>query len=201
MLYRKMPKNGDNLSLLGFGCMRLPSKRGKVDEQKAVELIRYAIDKGVNYVDTAWPYHGGQSETVLGKALKDGYRQKVKVADKLPIWLCRNREDMDHYLGEQLKRVGVEVFDYYLIHSLEGSSWEIAKKAGVIDFMNKAKESGKAVNIGFSFHGARHEFKKIIDEYNWDFCQAQFNILDENDQAGIEGIRYAASKNIGVIVM
>jgi uncharacterized protein len=201
MLYRKMPKSGDNLSLLGFGCMRLPTKRGKVDEQKAVELIRYSIDRGVNYADTAWPYHGGQSEVVLGKALKDGYRQKVKVADKLPVWLCRSREDMDHYLGEQFKRVGVDVFDYYLIHSLDGSAWEKAKQCGIMDFLDKAKESGKIVNAGFSFHGARHEFKKIIDEYNWDFCQAQFNILDENDQAGIEGIRYAAAKNIGVIVM
>lgn len=196
-----MPKNNDNLSVLGFGCMRLPGKHGKVDEEKSVELIRYAIDKGVNYVDTAWPYHGGKSEAVLGKALKDGYRQKVKVADKLPIWLCRSREDMDYYFAEQLKRVGVDMFDYYLIHSLEGSSWEKAKQLGVIDFMDKLKESGRALNIGFSFHGARHDFKKIIDEYKWDFCQVQFNILDENDQAGIEGIRYAASKSIGVIVM
>jgi predicted aldo/keto reductase-like oxidoreductase len=201
MLYREMPKTGDSLSILGFGAMRLPGSRMSVDEKEAIRQIRYSIDNGINYLDTAWPYHNGKSEVVLGKALKDGYREKVKVADKLPIWLCKTREDMDYYLDEQLKRLDVDVIDYYLIHALEGVTWEKAVKLGVVDFMDKAKESGKIVNIGFSFHGPREDFRNIIDGYDWDFCQIQYNILDRNHQAGIEGLEYARSKDIGVIVM
>lgn len=201
MLYREMPKTGDKLSILGFGCMRLPGGQMNVNEKESIEQIRYAVDKGVNYLDTAWTYHGGKSEVILGKAIKDGYRDKVKIADKLPIWLCKSREDMDYYLDTQLERLNEKAIDYYLIHSLEGASWERAKTLGVFDFMMKAKESGKIVNIGFSFHGLRDDFKTIIDDYDWDFCQIQFNILDKNFQAGVEGLEYAWSKKIGVIVM
>lgn len=201
MLYRTMPKTGDTLSILGFGCMRLPGSRMTVNEPEAVKQIRYAIDNGINYVDTAWPYHNGKSEVALGKALTDGYREKVKIADKLPHWLCSTRDDMDHYLNEQLKRLDVQVIDYYLIHSLDASSWKTAKAHGVIEFLNKAKKDGRIVNAGFSFHGKRVDFKEIIDDFDWDFCQIQLNILDKNFQAGLEGLEYARSKNIGVIVM
>ena len=201
MLYRTMPKTGDKLSILGFGCMRLPGNQMNVNEKESIRQIRHAIDNGVNYVDTAWPYHNGRSEVVLGKALKDGYRAKVKVADKLPHWLCKSEKDMDFYLHEQLKRLDDTVIDYYLIHSLDRSSWEKAKSRGVVDFMDRAKSSGKIVNIGFSFHGRRDDFKEIIDDCAWDFCQIQFNILDKHFQAGIEGLEYARSKDIGVIVM
>ena len=160
MLYREMPKTGDNLSILGFGCMRLPGSRMNADEKKSIEQIRYAIDRGVNYLDTAWPYHNGKSEVIMGKAIKDGYRQKVKIADKLPQWLCKNRDDMDYYLNAQLERLEEKVIDYYLIHALDGEFWSKAKALGIIDFMNKAKESGKIVNAGFSFHGLRDDFKK-----------------------------------------
>ncbi|MCG8431257.1 MAG: aldo/keto reductase [Candidatus Omnitrophica bacterium] len=201
MLYREVPKTGDKLSILGFGCMRLPGGRFGIDAKKAVDQIRYAVDRGINYLDTAWPYHNGKSEVILAKALKDGYREKVKIADKLPHWLCKSREDMDYYLDNQLERLEDKVIDYYLIHSLDKQSWERVKALGVIDFMDRARERGKIVNAGFSFHGARDDFKEIIDGYDWDFCQIQFNILDEHNQAGIEGLEYAASKNIGVMVM
>ena len=201
MLYREIPKTGDKLSILGYGCMRFPGGALGVDEKKAIEQLRYAMDKGINYFDTAWPYHGGKSEGILGKALKEGYREKVKIADKLPHWLCKNTEDMDYYLNEQLKRLDTDKIDYYLIHALDGPSWEKVKSLGVIDFINKAKESGKIVNAGFSFHGLKEEFKAIIDDYDWDFCQIQYNILDKHFQAGIDGLTYAHSKNIGVIVM
>jgi predicted aldo/keto reductase-like oxidoreductase len=201
MLYRELPKTGDKLSILGFGCMRFPGGRFNVDEKEAIKQLRYAMDLGINYFDTAWLYHNGKSEGILGKAVKDGYRQKVKIADKLPHWLCKNREDMDYYLDKQLERLGADVIDYYLIHALDEQSWERIKSLGAIDFMNRAKENGKIINAGFSFHGARVDFNKIIDGYDWDFCQIQFNILDEHHQAGIEGLEYAASRNIGVIVM
>lgn len=201
MLYRKMPKSKDTLSILGFGCMRFPKNGMSVDEKEAVKQLRYAMDKGINYLDTAWTYHGGKSEQILGKAVKEGYRDKVKIADKLPHWLCNNREDMNYYLNVQLERLNENRIDYYLLHALDGSSWEKAKNLGVIDFMNSAKKSGKIVNMGFSFHGIRDDFKKIIDDYDWDFCQIQLNILDEQFQAGITGLEYAHSKSIGVIVM
>ena len=201
MQYREMPKIGDKISILGFGCMRLAGGQLRPDEKLAIEQIRSAIDRGVNYVDTAWPYHGGKSEVILGKALKDGYREKVKLADKLPHWICKTVQEMDEILDEQLKRLDVDVIDYYLIHGIDHQTWTIAKENGVIEFIKRAKESGKIVNTGFSFHGPRDGFMQIIDDYDWDFCQIQFNILDEHDQAGIEGLEYAASRDIGVIIM
>jgi predicted aldo/keto reductase-like oxidoreductase len=201
MLYREMPKTGDKLSILGFGCMRLPGSAARVNEEEAIRQIRYAVDQGVNYLDTAWPYHNGNSEVVLGKALKDGYRERVKVADKLPHWLCEKREDMDYYLDEQLKRLDLEQIDYYLIHMLDGGTWRKALDMGVVDFMDRAKASGKIAHIGFSFHGPREDFKTVVDGYDWEFCQIQYNILDEHAQAGIEGLVYARSKDIGVIIM
>ncbi len=201
MRTREMPKTNDQLSILGFGCMRLPGRPANPDEQQAIKQIRHAIDSGINYVDTAWPYHGGKSEVILGKALKNGYREKVNVADKLPQWLCKSRCDMDYYLDEQLKRLDIEHIDYYLIHAINGDSWKKARENGVFDFIRDARAAGKITRIGFSFHGPHDDFKAILDDYDWDFCQIQFNILDENYQAGLEGLNYARSKNIGVIVM
>lgn len=201
MLYRKMQKTGDDLSILGFGCMRLPTKNGRIDEAMATKQLRDAIDKGVNYVDTAWPYHGGRSESFLGKALKDGYREKVKIATKLPQFLCHSKEDMYSFFEKQLKKLDTNVIDYYLIHSLNGAGWEKMKRLGIFEFMEDIRNSGKITNIGFSFHGAREDFKKIVDDYDWDFCQIQYNILDEYNQAGKEGLMYAAEKGLGVIVM
>ncbi len=202
MLYRNMPKNGDSLSILGYGCMRLPvCTDGSIDDQRARAQIRYAIDEGVNYVDTAWSYHGGKCEAFLGWALEDGYREKVKIATKLPSWLIKTREDMDHYLDTQLERLNTDHIDYYLLHSLGFQLWENVSKAGVIDFLDSAKADGRIINAGFSYHGTRDFFSTVVDAYTWDFCQIQYNYLDEFNQAGTAGLKYAASKGLGVIVM
>ncbi len=140
MLYRKMPKNGDELSILGFGCMRLPDKAdGSIDEERAKRQVRYAIDHGVNYVDTAWPYHMGQSEPFVGHALAGGYREKVKLATKLPSWLIEKREDMDTFLNAQLEKLNTDHIDYYLVHALVGDLWDTVEKLGVADFLTKQK--------------------------------------------------------------
>ncbi|MEN6610067.1 MAG: aldo/keto reductase [Methanoregulaceae archaeon] len=201
MQYRRVPKNGDQLSALGFGTMRLPMKRGKIDEERATKQIRLAIESGVNYIDTAVPYHGGESERFLGRALKDGYREKVKLATKLPPWNVETREDMDRILDIQLKKLQTDHIDYYLIHSLEIRNWNRLRDLGVLEFLGSARKSGKIVNCGFSFHGDRKTFREIIDAYPWEFCQIQYNFLDEEAQAGTEGLRYAASKDIAVMVM
>ena len=201
MQYRRVPKNGDKLSALGFGAMRLATKRLSIDEERATRQIRDAIDHGINYIDTAVPYHGGESERFLGRALQGGYREKVKLATKLPPWSVKTREDMDRILDIQLKKLQTDHIDYYLLHSLEASQWKRLIELGVLEFLDSAKAAGKIRNAGFSFHGDRKTFKTIIDAYDWVFCQIQYNFLDEMNQAGTEGLRYAASKNIAVMVM
>ncbi|ABS55469.1 aldo/keto reductase [Methanoregula boonei 6A8] len=202
MLYRKMPKNGDNLSILGFGCMRLAAKAdGSIDEERATKQLQYAIDHGVNYVDTAWPYHMGESEPFVGRALTGGYRRKVKIATKLPSWLIEKREDMDKFLNAQLAKLQTDHIDYYLVHALVGELWDNVEKLGVADFLDKAKADGRIKNAGFSFHGAGEDFSRIVDAYPWDFCQIQYNFLDEKNQAGTKGLEYAASKGLGVVIM
>lgn len=202
MLYRKVPKNGDELSILGFGCMRLPVKEdGSIDEERAAKQVRYAIDHGVNYVDTAWPYHMGESEPFLGRALADGYREKVKLATKLPSWLVESREDMDTYLNAQLEKLKTDHIDYYLVHALVGDLWDKVEKLGIADFLDRARADGRIKNAGFSFHGAGEDFNRIVDAYDWDFCQIQYNFLDEKNQAGTAGLEYAASKGLGVVIM
>ncbi len=201
MLYRKMPKTGDMLSILGFGCMRLAQKNGRIDEERATAQLRRAIDCGVNYVDTAWPYHGGESEPFLGRALSNGYRERVRLATKLPAWLVSSRADMDRYLDEQLQKLATRRIDYYLVHSLTGDSWDRVAALGVADFLDRARAEGKIGNAGFSYHGSREDFRRVVDAYPWEFCQIQYNYLDEERQAGAEGLRYAASKDVGVVVM
>jgi uncharacterized protein len=201
MQYRKVPKNGDQLSALGYGAMRLPTRMGRIDEERAMRQIRGAIDQGVNYVDTAVPYHGGESERFIGRVLRDGYREKVKLATKLPPQSVNTREDMDRILDIQLKKLKTDHIDYYLLHGLEANQWKKLFDLGVLEFLDMAKVSGKIRNAGFSFHGDRRTFKEIIDAYDWTFCQIQYNFLDETNQAGTEGLRYAASKNIAVMVM
>ena len=202
MLYRNVPKTGDKLSILGFGCMRLPTTAdGSIDEERGIKQVRYAIDNGVNYVDTAWPYHMGQSEPFVGRALAGGYREKVKLATKLPSWLLETREDMDKYLDAQLVKLQTGHIDYYLVHALVGDLWDTVEKLGVADFLDNAKADGRIRNAGFSFHGAGADFNRIVDAYGWDFCQIQYNFLDEKNQAGTAGLEYAASKGLGVIIM
>ena len=201
MQYRKMPKTGDELSILGFGCMRLPTRDGHVDEPRAIAQIRDAVRQGVNYVDTAWPYHAGASEVVLGNALLDGYRAKVRVATKLPTWLVKSRADMDRFLEAQLKKLQTDHIDYYLMHSLDGESWDRVRQLGAGEFLDQARKDGRIGNAGFSFHGQSADFKRIVDAYPWVFCQIQYNYLDTDCQAGTAGLEYAASQGLGVIVM
>jgi predicted aldo/keto reductase-like oxidoreductase len=200
--YRTVPKNGDKLSALGFGTMRLPQKaRGGIDEARAIKQLRYAIDNGVNYLDTAFPYHGGQSETLLGKALLDGYRDKVKIATKLPTFMISKEEEMNKILDAQLRKLQTDHIDYYLLHALEAEVWKKMQDFNVLKFLEQAKADGKIVNAGFSFHGSQHAFKEIIESNDWAMCQIQYNFLDENLQAGTEGLRYAASKKLAVMIM
>lgn len=202
MLFREVPKNGDKLSILGYGCMRFPQRLQSINEKLAEKQILYAIDQGVNYFDTAYPYHGGKSESFLGKVLaKNNCREKVKLATKLPHWMTRNKDEMHETLDEQLAKLKTDTIDYYLIHALDGKSWDKAKSKGVIEFMNEALEKGKIINAGFSFHGMAEDFNRIVDDYDWSFCQIQYNFLDTQNQAGTSGLQYAASKDMAVIIM
>jgi predicted aldo/keto reductase-like oxidoreductase len=201
MKYRKMGSLDWDVSVLGFGAMRFPMiDQNTVDEKEAIRMIRYAIDNGVNYVDTAYPYHGGTSETIVGKALQDGYREKVHLTTKLPMWAVKKSEDFDKYLQEQINRLQTKP-DIYLFHGLTKSRLKKIKKLNLIDKMEKAREEGLFRYVGFSFHDNFEVFKEIIDYYNWDCCQIQFNYLDIEYQAGIKGLEYAGSKNIALIIM
>ncbi len=203
MLYRKVPQTGDDLSILGFGCMRLPAKTGGtgIDEERAIRQLRYAIDHGVNYVDTAPAYHFGKSEQILGRALGGGYREKVRLATKLPPWSVRARGDMDRILNSQLAALKTDHIDYYLLHSLTKESFERLKKIGVLEFLTAAKKDGRIRNAGFSTHEDLPAFREIVDSYDWTFCQIQYNYLDEHNQAGTEGLKYAHEKNLAVMIM
>lgn len=204
MQYRPFGKLDFQVSALGFGAMRLPSKSADytdIDEAQALEMIHYAIDHGVNYLDTAYGYHGGKSEILVGKALKGGYRQKVKVATKLPTWLVNAAPDMDRYLDEQLRKLDTEHIDFYLFHDLNKDRWAKLERLEALNWAEKAIQKGKIGHIGFSFHDDRETFKKIIDAYPWTFCQIQYNYLDIDHQAGQFGLQYAAQKGIAVVIM
>ncbi len=206
MLYRKFPRVSDEISILGFGCMRLPPEGdqqagGKIDVPAATAMIRAAIDGGVNYIDTAWPYHNGESEVVVGEALGNGYRDRVFLATKLPSWLITSREDMDRYLDEQLARLATDHIDFYLLHGLGDETWEHLSRLDVLEFLDSARADGRIRYPAFSFHDQFPAFKKIVDAYEWAFAQIQYNYMDEQFQAGAEGLRYAADRGLGIVVM
>ena len=199
MQYRIIKKNGDKISPLGFGAMRLPSKNGKIDRVKASELIFKAIDNGVNFIDTAYLY--GDSETFLGEILTPEIRSKVRICTKLPSINVRKYEDMENLLNEQLERLKIDYIDYYLIHAVDLKTVNRLIKRDLFKFISKAKSDGKIKYIGFSYHGPKEEFEIIIDGYDWDVVMVQYNYFDENVQASMEGIEYAASKGMGILVM
>lgn len=202
MNYRKNSKNTDELSILGFGCMRLPTLRNAIDEKRSEAMIISAIEQGVNYFDTAYIYQNGNSEKVLGQILAKGYRDRVKIATKLPHFLVKNVADLDKIFSKQLHRLQTDRIDYYLIHMLaDVSTWERLKALGIEQWIDAKKAAGQIINLGFSFHGIKDQFLKLIDIYDWDFCQIQYNYLDINNQAGTEGLEYAAAKGLPVIVM
>ena len=204
MEYREFGKINLKPSVLGFGTMRLPvvnDKYGQIDFEEAKKILRYAIDNGVNYVDTAWSYHEESSEKFVGEALKDGYREKVMLATKNPTWLIKEQEDWDKFLDQQLIKLQTDYIDFYLQHTLDKGGWEKFKKFNLWEKAMKAKKAGKIKYIGFSFHDSYDVFEDIIDSYDWDFCQIQLNYLDTDYQAGIKGLEKAAAKNIGVVIM
>ena len=206
MQYADFGKTGCRVSRLGFGCMRLPLTDEKVyasiDEEKACRMIRTAIDSGVNYVDTAYFYHDGESEKVVGKALKDGYREKVYLATKLPMGSVEKTEDFDRLLNDQLKKLDTDHIDFYLFHALNAERWETVKRLGLMEKMEEAKKDGRIRHCGFSFHDDLQAFERIVNEYtNCEFCQIQLNYLDTDYQAGLEGLRLASRKGLGVVVM
>jgi len=205
MQYRKFGKNDWQVSALGFGCMRLPildDDSSIINEEMAQAMIYKAIDAGVNYLDTAYSYHRGQSEVFLGKILKDGYRELVKLATKMPSWLVKTADDLDRLFEEQLTRLKTDHIDVYLLHALNASHWQNYQALKVFDWAEKKMAEGLINNLGFSFHDTYEVFDKIINGYdNWDFCQIQYNYMDTNYQAGMQGLHQAAEKGLAVVVM
>ncbi len=203
MQYRKLTPNGPDISTLGYGCMRFHQNGSKVDEDLAFKQLYHAYTNGVNYYDTAYIYHGGKSESLLGKFIKKyDIRDKVYIADKLPTFLVRKPEQINSFFQTQLKRLDTDYIDYYLMHMLDSyKTWEKLKSFGVLDFISEKKREGSIKFIGFSFHGRPEEFIKILEDYDWDFCQIQYNYLDEYNQAGLAGLKRAYELNIGVIIM
>lgn len=203
MQYRTFGTNGPEISALGMGCMRLPAdpETRTVDEDAAVAMIRWAIDQGVNYLDTAYGYHGGASEVVVGKALRDGYRDRAAVATKMPCWRVEEAADLDTVFAEQCQRLQVERIDFYLLHALNREWWPKMKGLGTLEWLQRQRDAGRIGRIGFSFHDQIAVFREIVDGFDWEFCQIQYNYLNEEYQAGTEGLRYAAAKGLPVIAM
>lgn len=204
MKYRTMGKTGVEVSALGFGTMRLPlAEDGTVDEQEAVRIIRAGIDSGINYVDTAYGYHNGFSENVVGKALKDGYREKVWLADKCPVWLVEKEGDFERLLDEQLEKLQTDHIDFYLLHALNRKRFEEnVKKFSLVERMEEARKQGKIKYIGFSFHDSLDVFEDILQyTEQWDFCQIQYNYINLDYQAGQKGLKMAADRGLGVVIM
>jgi predicted aldo/keto reductase-like oxidoreductase len=200
MLYRKNQRNGEDLSQLGYGCMRFPRKGLGVDIARSAEIVHSSIERGMNYFDTAYIYPG--SEDALGKILAGGWREKVNIATKMPLFLVRSTSDFDKFFTEQLKRLQTGYIDYYMLHMLTDFNYfDKLRALGIEGWLKKEKERGRIKNIGFSFHGRYDEFERIIDAYDWEFCMIQYNYLDENYQAGAAGLKYAYAKNIPVIAM
>jgi hypothetical protein len=208
MQYRKFGRLDWRTSALGFGCMRFPTTDGKpsgrnIDKSEATRMVRLAIDRGVNYIDTAYPYHGGRSEALVGRILGDGYRERVRLATKSPIWLIKKQSDFDKYLDQQLRRLRTDHIDFYLFHGLRKETWEkVVLRRKLLARADRAIGEGKIDHVGFSFHDKFAAFKQIVDGYDgWDFCQIQYNYMDVKNQAGTRGLKYAASKGLGVVVM
>ena len=200
MQYR-LDKYGNELSVLGFGCLRFPQKNGKIDMDATREQIRLAVEEGVNYFDTAYIYPG--SEAALGEILEaEGLRDRVRIATKLPHYLIKSRDGLEKMFREELKRLRTDRVEYYLMHMLcDLETWERLKKLGIEEWIAGKKASGEIGQIGFSYHGSTDMFVRLVDAYDWDFCQIQYNYLDEHSQAGRRGLYHAADRGIPVVIM
>ncbi|MBE5855768.1 MAG: aldo/keto reductase [Lachnospiraceae bacterium] len=200
MEYRKS-KTGEQLSILGYGCMRFTTKAGSIDIDKTEKELLKAYEKGVNYFDTAYVYPG--SEAALGEILERNHiRDKVNIATKLPQYLIGNRAALDKYFNEELKRLRTDHVDYYLMHHMTAmNQWDKLLKVGIIEWIQEKKAAGQIRNIGFSYHGNTEDFIGILDAYDWDFCQIQYNYMDEHTQAGRKGLEHAAAKGVPVVIM
>lgn len=204
-----MGETGEKVSILGFGCMRLPTdgKNGHIDRKRATPLLDFALDSGVNYLDTAYSYHGvdiregGDSEIFLGEYLNEHNRDEIYLSTKLPSWLIEKKEDMERLLNLQLERLQTDYIDFYLIHSVKERNWSQLEELGLLDFLDAAVADGRIRYTGFSTHDGTELFKDVVDSYNWDMCLIQYNYLDENIQAGSEGLKYAARRNMGIAIM
>jgi predicted aldo/keto reductase-like oxidoreductase len=203
MQYRKFGRLDWQASILGFGTMRLPVKGDakNIDQKQATRMLHHAVDRGVNYIDTAYPYHGGESERLLGKALGRGYRDRVKLATKMPSWLVSGPADFDKLFHEQLKKLKTDHIEFYLLHSLNREYWSKMREYDAIEWGRRTIKAGKIGQLGFSFHDDFDLFKEIVDAWDWPFCQIQYNYMDVRNQAGTRGLKYAASKGIAVVVM
>lgn len=206
--FRDFGSVGWRASALGFGCMRLPTLDGErnspnVDEAVAIRMLRHAIDNGVNYLDTAWPYHEGHSELIVGKALREGYREKVRIATKLPVWLVKTAADFDSYLEQQLRKLQTSHIDFYLFHALNHESWRnVVLCHNLLERAAAALADGRIGHLGFSFHGDYEAFAEIVNGSDlWSFCQIQYSYMDTENQAGTRGLQLAASKGLAVVVM
>ena len=202
MLKTNFPRIDRESSMLGFGCMRFPcTADGKIDEAEAIRMVRHAIDSGVTYIDTAYPYHGGESEIVVGKALQGGYREKVILATKLPVWKVEKHEDMMALLDEQLQKLQTDHIDFYLMHAMNAERLEQMQKLDYKSFLDEAVKQGKILYPAFSFHDDYNAFMRILDDYDWKMAQVQMNILDDENQATLAGIREAGKRGVGVVIM
>lgn len=199
---RKLKKLGIETSLLGFGCMRFPTlENGKINEPLAEKMMDKAIAAGVNYIDTAYPYHGGESETFVGKVLQKYPRDSYYLATKLPVWMVKSAEDVDRIFEEQLQKLRTDHVDFYLMHAMGRERWEAMQKIGCVQRLEELKAQGKIRYLGFSFHDDYAAFEEILNYRDWDFCQIQLNYMDIAEQAGLKGYRLAESKGIPLVIM
>lgn len=203
MQYRQFPGTDVTASTLGFGCMRFPTREtGEIDRERAVNMLHHAIDSGVTYIDTAYPYHGGESETVVGEALSGGWREKVTLTTKLPLWKVEKYEDMENILDEQLTKLRTDHVDFYLLHAMRAETYRKMRDLGAYKFLDDMVKKGKIRYPGFSFHDNADIFAQIAQDYDWKLIQVQMNLLDEFNQATYAGVqKYAAERGIGVVVM
>ncbi len=200
MIYRANPRNQEQLSILGYGCLRFSRKGTGIDQAKAEQEMKIALAHGVNYFDTAYTYGG--SEVCLGKFLAKGYRDQVNIATKLPHYYIKKEEEIERYFREQLERLQTDHVEYYLMHMLNDiAAWERLQSLKITEWIVDKKAQGQIQNIGFSFHGNTENFLKILEAYDWDFCQIQYNYMDEHSQAGRKGLKRAHEKGMVVIIM